>query len=94
MVCICLREQSRVIYLKGDSVGCCAVSIKKIQKSGSKNVFCITYLVIRNVPSVVSVRDHVAELVFACRQGQRVSTRRDYLRLSKMCYYAVCFSNM
>lgn len=95
MVCICLREQSRVISLKGDSVGCCAVSIKKkIQKSGSKNVFCVTYLVIRNVPSVVSVRDRVAELVFACRQGQRVSTRGDYLRLSKKCYYAVCFSNM
>lgn len=67
---------------------------KKIQKSGSKNVFCITYLVIRNVPSVVSVRDRVAKLVFACRQGQRVSTRRDYLRLSKKCYYAVCYSNM
>lgn len=87
-------QQSRVIQLKRDSVGCCAVSIKKKRKSSRKNVFCVTYLVIRNVPSVVSVLDRVAKLVFACRQGQHVSTRQDYLQLSKKWYYAVCFSNM
>lgn len=71
----------------------CGENIKK-RKSGRKNVFCVTYLVIRNVPSVVSVLDRVAELVFACCQGQHVSTPQDYLWLSKKWYYTVCFSNM
>lgn len=87
-----LENKAELFNWRGIQLG--AVWKAKNWKATRKNVFCVTYLVIRNVPSVVSVLDRVAELVFACRQGQHVSTRWDYLQLSKKWYYAVCFSNM
>lgn len=44
MVCIFLREQSRVIKLKGDSVGCCAASIKNSKSLAAKMCFALRIL--------------------------------------------------